>query len=580
MTTQPDLQDRIRDNLRSLSRDELMSLAHQTAILESRLDISGPATDDELHAWVFETFGLDIPRVSVCDGHDAPFKFFSDLYFNRVNSALAMANRGGSKTFLVALLHLTNSKFKPRIESATVGAIEAQALRCYAHLQSLMDKVPDLKADVAHSIMRETRWKNGARVEVLPGTKAAVNGPHPNIVHADEVELMDPEVFDESRNMSVSSNGHIAQDILTSTRKGAVGPMQTLINEINEATQAGRLAPYSFYQWCVFETAAKVPNCQRAHPDHPRPCNCQKVVKGRWDSGDLRTFDQVCGGRLARSGGWMPLHDLHKTFMADSREIWEAQQECIRPSTEGMVLPRFHLHRYGLKGYMPEPRNGPIFVGIDFGGTNPHAAVYMQLLRYEIEATRIDGVKIRLPEGSLVAFDEIYQAEIGNQRFADLIIQKEEHWRHRFKAFEPLRRFPDPQGKAARLDFHAHKPPVKTQFYCSRDVKEHIKDWRNMIDDEKFFVDTQRCKMFCEEVIAWHYPKKKPEMTDDPEIPVNDFDHTMAASRYCIANVLWMERRRRISRTAGMPTAKGKAQRKKTIFATSGARYVAPVRSR
>jgi hypothetical protein len=275
----------------------------------------------------------------------------------------------------------------------------------------------------------------------------------------------------------------------------------------------------------------------------------------------------------------MPLSDLHKTFMADSREIWEAQQECIRPSTEGMVLPRFHLHRYGLKQFMPDPRNGPIFVGIDFGGTNPHAAIYMQLLRYEIEATRIDNAKIRLPEGSLVAFDEIYEAEIGNQRFADLIVQKEEHWRMRYKGFEPLRRFPDPQGKAARLDLHAHKPPVRTQFYCSRDVKEHIKDWRNLIDDEKFFVDTGRCRMFCEEILAWHYPKKKPEMTDDPEIPVNDFDHTMAASRYCIANVLWMERRRRIGRNAGMPS-KGKAPRRKNIYATSGARYVAPVRAR
>src|SRR5262245_48145233 len=117
--------DALRQRLSSLSRDELLELAKAASVLEQRLHIAGPRDDDELHRWVLENFGLDIPRVAVCEDHDAPFTFFADCYFNRTNSALAMANRGGSKTFMVALLHLANSKFKARCESATVGAIEA-----------------------------------------------------------------------------------------------------------------------------------------------------------------------------------------------------------------------------------------------------------------------------------------------------------------------------------------------------------------------------------------------------------------------------------------------------------------------
>src|SRR5213596_3600741 len=88
--------------LASLSDDELREMFEASKQLEQRLAQYGPQTDDELHDWIKAEFGLDIPRVSVCEGHDAPFDFIADLYFERTDAALLMANRGGSKTFLVA----------------------------------------------------------------------------------------------------------------------------------------------------------------------------------------------------------------------------------------------------------------------------------------------------------------------------------------------------------------------------------------------------------------------------------------------------------------------------------------------
>jgi hypothetical protein len=37
----------------------------------------------------------------------------------------------------------------------------------------------------------------GSRIEVLPGTVEARGGPHPTRFHLDEVELMDPIVWDK-----------------------------------------------------------------------------------------------------------------------------------------------------------------------------------------------------------------------------------------------------------------------------------------------------------------------------------------------------------------------------------------------
>ena len=140
-----------------------------------------------------------------------------------------MGNRGGGKTFLVALLHWLNSEFRPKIESATFGATEAQSLRCYAHLKNwIYDDTGNKKPTIKTSVMRETQWKTGSKVEVLPGTPEGVNGPHPQIAHGDEVELMREDTWNESRNMAVSKtlpDGTVypSMEILTSHSQVAPG---------------------------------------------------------------------------------------------------------------------------------------------------------------------------------------------------------------------------------------------------------------------------------------------------------------------------------------------------------------------
>lgn len=102
----------------------------------------GPQNDDELHAYIKSEFDVDIPRVAVCEGHVAPFKFIADLYFERVSAALALAARGTSKTFGVALLHFINSTFKPGCGSLTFAATEGQGRRCVA-ADTLIDCLRD-----------------------------------------------------------------------------------------------------------------------------------------------------------------------------------------------------------------------------------------------------------------------------------------------------------------------------------------------------------------------------------------------------------------------------------------------------
>jgi hypothetical protein len=583
--------DAMVEALDALSPQELLELAKMASALEKRVHLAGPRTDDELHDWIHDHLKVDVPRIAVCADHCAPFDFLSDVYFERTLASIAMANRGGAKTFMCAIIHVLNGKFRPGVEMASVGAIEAQARRAYNHVLKLLAvEAGKVQAhenpDIEDSIMLQTRWRNGSRLEVLGGTKNAVNGPHPQKVHFDEVELADPVVFYESRNMSQSKDGVMAQDFITSTRKGAHGMMQKLIDECHEAERQGLDPPYKLYAWCVFETAARVDNCIVANPNlnGAKGCGCDRVLKGEWDDGTPRTFDTVCKGRLARSDGWIPLYDIHKAFRTNPQSVWEAQQECSRPSTEGLVIPSFTREKQGVRGFVPEQENGPIFMSIDWGGTNPFAVNWYQMLRYDVDVLGFynsGAANKKLKEGTLVCFDEIYVAEISNTKMASMIVDREAMWKRQLgSTWHVSRRFCDPQGRSQRSEFADYSPPLYTTFVATRDVKEHIKKVKELFEDGIFAVDVGRCPMFCDEIEAWHYPAKRSASVDDPEIPVNDFDHCMANFRYAVANIYQLMKAQR--RQGRMPRAAGNVhgtveilnQQKRVIVNKAPGQYV------
>lgn len=548
--------------------------------MERQFRLAGPRNPDELHAWIKEHLRVDIPRVSVCPGHDAPFDFVAACFFESSVSILLMANRSGGKTFDVAVIHVLNGKFKPGTEGATVGAVESQALRAYSHVQKLQAvegkvELADDHPELLKNTMREMLWKNGCKLEVLVGTMSGVNGPHPRVVHFDEVELADEDVFNESRNMAIGKDGLPPLDIITSTRKGSHGLMQRLIGEIEDAQRAGFDPPYVLVQWCVFEVAKRVDNCQVARPDLPEDqhCRCHLVVKGKWDDGEPRRFSDVCKGRLARSEGYLELGDLHKLFRENARPVWEAQQECSKPSTAGLVLPRYVKDKVAVRGFVLDPDNGPLLTSTDFGGSNPHCVGWYQLLRHEIEVKSYHGVPKRLPEGALVRFAELYIAEIGNVKLADMVLERETAMREGAPGMRIRWRFADMQAKAARLDWRSKG--LATQWYCTRDVKEHVKVVTELVDDEMFFVCADECPMFQDEVEYWHYPKKRAGMEDDPEIPVDDFDHAMSEWRYCAANLAAMRAKGILSVKggkveAGAPTMPSSAGRKSGVPVPGG----------
>ncbi len=400
---------------------------------------------------------------------------------------------------------------------------------------------------------------------MLGSTPEQVNGPHPQKAHADEIELMREDTWRESRNMTMSGKTKdgrtiTPQDICTSTRKGPSGRVQLLIDEITSAVREGFVPPRKLYMWCQKETAHERPNCQCVEKEDREArlevyrqegwdlpeggpalpgstCNCDRIRSGKWMDGDHegkdRLLTQICQGDFFKSRGWQPPADINKQFTENDQETYEAQVLCQRPEMKFHYLPNFSEEKHGLTDYDPNPDNGPIFQSVDWGGTNPHAVHWYQLLDKDIETPNFYGEMTRVREGTLICFDEIYIAEIGNEELGNMVLKRELEWRTYFKAqghhgWWVYERFADPQGKAAKLDWKAKG--LKTSWHTTREKEEHFKAIRQMFSNDLFRVDVRRCQKWVWEAKDW----RKDEVTG---LEIDERNHAMSDFRYAVANV-------------------------------------------
>jgi hypothetical protein len=551
----------------------LRSIVSRVQTLSRRLQFEGPSNDDELHAWIKRNIGVDIPRVAVCEGHVAPFQFLADVFFERVPSALALANRGGAKTFIVALIHYLNCTYKAGCGCLSFGATEAQGNRCYNNIEDwCYEHDPDTgrRGDKVLPFIRDkpkksqTVWKTGSSVEVVAGSENAVSGPHPAKSHADEVDQMERPVWNQSRGMAVTnrSTGPLPswmerfkgmippQDIVTSTRNSTRGLMQELLDEIEQDLSEGNIAQFILYCWCIWETIAEVPNCRCVHASLRKKrlkelglptdslCECHRVVKGRLPSGKPRTLESVCGGKAFRSRGWKPYIDLIQTFKRNTPGTWTLQHECSKGQDENNYIQDWSLNVYGVRHYEPHPMYGPIYRGVDWGTTNPACVLYFQYLTSEVPALGFEYEPIWLQMGLYVLFKEIYVSGIGTDTLAKRVTAIDMEYK---KAYGPSWKvkgtFCDPQGAGDRIIFSNHgipsSWPIKT-----RKKERFIDTVQNLVVDDRFAVDVDEAPVFCEEVEAW---QKDPRTGKE----LDKFNHAMAAWRYGIANAEVYEGKRR-----------------------------------
>jgi intein/homing endonuclease len=480
-------------------------------------------------------------------------------------------------TIGVAILHYVNAETKPGCEGLSFGAILPQAKRAYRYIRDFIFTRDEhgnriIKPQIQGDPTREkTEWKSGSSVEIVVGTLSGVNSPHTQVVHADELDLMERDVFAESRNVSSSKQlpggARIpACDIATSTRKSTRGLMQELLDEVEVAKKQGHVPPWHVYAYCFRESAAEVSSCRCVEPvtrvrrlikrglPPSSLCRCDTVVKGEWSEGVPRTLESVCRGDLFRSRGWMDITDIERKFQQNSQAVWEAQMECRRPMADGLYLPSFSRQRNCVRGWVPRPQYGRIFSGVDWGGaksTANNVCLWIQgPIHHPVEIMGFGMVPVVVPQGSYVIFDEIFVADVGASKMADMVVAREIPYRNKFPGWKVRGRFADMAGAQQRNDWHEHNPPLRTQWYITRDFDPSVETIRTLVDDNLLYVDVTSCPEVADDFEAWRQKNGK-EVSDSAT-------HGPAAARMALANVVVLERRREREqgKAAAMPAVR------------------------
>ncbi len=448
-----------------------------------------PRTEAELYSWVKNYFGWQLARRNVCPGHQSPLSVLADLVFERVLDVIILANRNGGKTLSLAVANVIDSLFKEKCEIASVGAVLAQAKKCYSYFSTMLGH--ELLADEALYLTESlSQLRNGSEVRVLPGTWTGVNAPHPHKARADEVELIDWDILQQFFSMARSERGIAGQNVLASTRKSLFGSMQRLMDKVEK----DRSFPFVVRQWCLWESLAQNP---KGGPD----CQCKGIFRS-----DGKSFYDACQGKCRESDGFYDLRDSWRKFAMLDPEVWDSEWECLRPAKKGVIYKSMPDERFCKLHFDPKLETWGC---LDFGFTHPFAFLLCQ----------------NDTQDNVYVLREIYARELEPTAMVERVAELfEELGLDRSR----VTLYPDPRGAAEVAQFKKAGFKMKPKAIEVLAGINWVKKWVVGFMHPKLFVDPEMC------------PNLKWEMTQgymrkpNSELPMEANDDASDALRYGI----------------------------------------------
>lgn len=172
-----------------------------------------PRSEDELW-WVIKTyFGVELPRVAVCEDHVSPFHAVAHAFFGkRPNYAVWYASRGSGKSLALAVLGLVKA-FVMDVDVTILGGSMTQSKNVAEHMAKLMAyrNAPDFAMEKRTAT--ELRLHTQKTIRPLPASQTTVRGPHPPLQLLDEVDEMEIDIYDASMGQAMPQENHWKQTI-------------------------------------------------------------------------------------------------------------------------------------------------------------------------------------------------------------------------------------------------------------------------------------------------------------------------------------------------------------------------------
>jgi hypothetical protein len=319
--------------------------------------------EEGLRRWLTTYVRLKVPGKGVCEGHGSPFDYLAAAYLEPARDLVVWAPRGGGKTRMAALATLLDLLHKPGCSVRILGGSLEQSLRMWEYL------LPDLEEMVPDDIVgrlggKRVRLVNGSAAGVLTQSERSVRGVRVQKLRCDEVEMFDDRVWEAAQLVTRSARdgtgeviGGAVEALSTCHRPG--GLMERVVEEA-EATGVRVI------KWCILDVLEQC--------DESRACESCALLEDCGRRAKLRTD----------GGGFVSVDDAIAMKRRVSKETWEAEMLCRRPSAKGCVFQTFEegVHvRESLPAVSAEAvetgRKAGLYLGMDFGFHNPFVCLWV-----------------------------------------------------------------------------------------------------------------------------------------------------------------------------------------------------------
>src|SRR2546421_1054097 len=319
--------------------------------------------DWELRAWLATKLDLKFPGEGVCPNHVSPFEYLRRSYFEPSTDLVVWAPRGGGKTRLGAAATLLDLMHKPGVAVRILGGSLEQSLKMWEHL------IPDVMEFARDRLSgklgpRSVRLTGGSAAGVLTQSQRAVRGLRVQKLRCDEVEMFDANVW-EAAQLATRTIPSLTKAFPEYT--GVVEAFSTVHNVgglMERIVDDARAKGTPVLQWCLFEI---LENC----PKH-RVC-------------DTCPLHEDCHGLAKKKcHGFFRISDAIAMKRRVSKETWEAEMLCLRPSRRGCVFGNFKQEVHVVENlpaggvdWPAKPQAEGVYMGIDFGFHNPFVCLWV-----------------------------------------------------------------------------------------------------------------------------------------------------------------------------------------------------------
>jgi len=359
--------------------------------------------------------------------------FVRDVCSGEVTSAVAVANRGGGKSYGVSFIEFYLVFIKD-FDALNLGGSELQADQVYQYILSFIDSDQEFKDMVeGESIAARTMTKAKAWIRVLTASQKSVRSPHAGgkkpdgriaggLLVIDEEAEAAKEIVDAA--MYTINTADPSVSVRCSTNHNVQGSFAELLENHEEMG-------YKKYNWDAFDVAKKcacIGSCQSEElcfredhwEDYTDPVSGEPARR--------LLHRAYCGGRAMYADGWISVAELEQLWRRGKRNhsTWEVEAMGSRPTSSGYVIRDLtqwatnFTDDTGDQIFMP---GCPVTITVDWGTkatgvevwqeqpSDTHALVYAEQIE-EAGVTQIMGVILGLVEKYRAEFTEV-AADIG-----------------------------------------------------------------------------------------------------------------------------------------------------------------------